>query len=375
MAAVQTVLVVGGGAAGCASAIQLARAGIAVDLVEIKNDVTAVGSGITLQGNALRVLRDLGVYDDVAAAGYGFDTLGLRAPDGTVLVEMPDAKTGGSDLPATVGARRADLARVLVARAQELGAKLRFGTTVDQLVQDESGVEVTFSDGGTGRYDLVVGADGVRSHVRTLLGVEVDIAPVGMGIWRVFTGRPAGLERTDLYYHGACYIAGYCPTGEDSIYAYLVEDAQDRSGLSPDEQLEVMRELAGQYHGPWDDIRELMTDSARINYTHFEWHVLDGPWNRGRVVLIGDAAHSCPPTMAQGCAQALEDAAVLAEVLLDADRLDQPVFDTFTARRLPRARTVVENSVQLSRWLLDHVTDADVPGLMGRTAALLSQRP
>jgi 2-polyprenyl-6-methoxyphenol hydroxylase-like FAD-dependent oxidoreductase len=375
MAAVQTVLVVGGGAAGCASAIQLARAGIAVDLVEIKNDVTAVGSGITLQGNALRVLRDLGVYDDVAAAGYGFDTLGLRAPDGTVLVEMPDAKTGGSDLPATVGARRADLARVLVARAQELGAKLRFGTTVDQLVQDESGVEVTFSDGGTGRYDLVVGADGVRSHVRTLLGVEVDIAPVGMGIWRVFTGRPAGLERTDLYYHGTCYIAGYCPTGEDSIYAYLVEDAQDRSGLSPDEQLEVMRELAGQYHGPWDDIRELMTDSARINYTHFEWHVLDGPWNRGRVVLIGDAAHSCPPTMAQGCAQALEDAAVLAEVLLDADRLDQPVFDTFTARRLPRARTVVENSVQLSRWLLDHVTDADVPGLMGRTAALLSQRP
>jgi 2-polyprenyl-6-methoxyphenol hydroxylase-like FAD-dependent oxidoreductase len=375
MAAVQTVLVVGGGAAGCASAIQLARAGIAVDLVEIKNDVTAVGSGITLQGNALRVLRDLGVYDDVAAAGYGFDTLGLRAPDGTVLVEMPDAKTGGSDLPATVGARRADLARVLVARAQELGAKLRFGTTVDQLVQDESGVEVTFSDGGTGRYDLVVGADGVRSHVRTLLGVEVDIAPVGMGIWRVFTGRPAGLERTDLYYHGACYIAGYCPTGEDSIYAYLVEDAQDRSWLSPDEQLEVMRELAGQYHGPWDDIRELMTDSARINYTHFEWHVLDGPWNRGRVVLIGDAAHSCPPTMAQGCAQALEDAAVLAEVLLDADGLDQPVFDTFTARRLPRARTVVENSVQLSRWLLDHVTDADVPGLMGRTAALLSQRP
>jgi 2-polyprenyl-6-methoxyphenol hydroxylase-like FAD-dependent oxidoreductase len=375
MAAVQTVLVVGGGAAGCASAIQLARAGIAVDLVEVKHDVTAVGSGITLQGNALRVLRDLGVYDDVAAAGYGFDTLGLRAPDGTVLVEMPDAKTGGSDLPATVGARRADLARVLVARAQELGAKLRFGTTVDQLVQDESGVEVTFSDGGTGRYDLVVGADGVRSHVRTLLGVEVDIAPVGMGIWRVFTGRPAGLERTDLYYHGACFIAGYCPTGEDSIYAYLVEDAQDRSWLSPDEQLEVMRELAGQYHGPWDDIRELMTDSARINYTHFEWHVLDGPWNRGRVVLIGDAAHSCPPTMAQGCAQALEDAAVLAEVLLDADGLDQPVFDTFTARRLPRARTVVENSVQLSRWLLDHVTDADVPGLMGRTAALLSQRP
>ncbi len=375
MVAVQTVLVVGGGAAGCATAIPLARAGVAVDLVEIKHDVTATGSGITLQGNALRVLRDLGVYHQVAAAGYGFDTLGLRAPDGTVVVEMPDAKTGGPDLPATVGARRADLARVLVARAQELGAKLRFGTTVEHLRQDDAGVDVTFSDGSTGRYDLVVGADGVRSHVRSLLGVEVDVAPVGMGIWRVFTRRPADLERTDLYYHGACYIAGYCPTGPDSIYAYLVEDAQDRFGLAPDEQLQVMRELAENYHGPWDDIRALMTDSTKVNYTWFEWHVLDGPWNRGRVLLIGDAAHSCPPTLAQGCAQALEDAVVLAEVLLDADALDQQVFDTFTERRLPRARTVVENSLQLARWLLDHVTDADVPGLMGRTTALLSQRP
>lgn len=381
MAAVETVLVVGGGAAGCATAIQLARAGVAVDLVELKPDVTAVGSGITLQGNALRVLRDLGVYDEVAAHGYGFDVVGLRAPDGTVVAEIPDAKTGGEDLPATVGARRADLARLLVARAQQVGVKTRFSTTVDALAQDERGVEVWFSNGSRGRYDLVVGADGLRSHVRDLLGITVEIAPVGMGIWRVFTERPADLERTDLYYHGDCYIAGYCPTGENSIYAYLVEDAQNRSALSPEEQLAVMRELAGHYHGPWDAIRELMTDPSKVNYTWFESHVLDGPWHRGRVVLVGDAAHSCPPTLAQGCAQALEDAVVLAELLLAADTLDQDLFDAFTARRAPRARTVVENSVQLARWLLDHEPPpqaggtADVPALMGATAALLSQRP
>ncbi len=380
MAAVSTVLVVGGGAAGCATAIALARAGVAVELVELKNDVTAVGSGITLQGNALRVLRDLGVYDDVAAGGFGFDTLGLRAPDGTVLVEMSDARTGGEDLPATVGARRADLARVLMSRAREVGVTIRLATTVETLDQDDQGVDVSFSDGSSGRYDVVVGADGVRSHVRDLLGVEVDIAPVGMGIWRVFTQRPDGLERTDLSYQGACYIAGYCPTGEDSIYAYLVEDAQDRSGLTPEQQLAVMRELAGHYHGQWDAIRDLMTDPTKVNYTWFEWHVLDGPWHRGRVVLAGDAAHSCPPTLAQGAAQALEDAVVLAELLLAAETVEQ-ALDAYTARRAPRARTVVENSVQLARWLLDHEPPpqaggtADVPALMGATAALLSQRP
>ncbi len=89
-------------------------------------------------------------------------------------------------------------------------------------------------------------------------------------------------------------------------------------------------------------------------------------------MLIGDAAHTCPPTLAQGAAQALEDAAVLAELLLAADRLDQPLFDAFTRRRYERAKTVVDSSVQLGQWLLDDV-DGDVPGLMGRVSGLVSQ--
>jgi 2-polyprenyl-6-methoxyphenol hydroxylase-like FAD-dependent oxidoreductase len=180
------------------------------------------------------------------------------------------------------------------------------------------------------------------------------------------------VTRTDLYYHGACYIAGYCPTADDSLYAYLVEAAQDRSGLAPDQRLAVMRELASHYHGPWDDIRAVMTDPATINYTWFESHLLAPPWNRGRVVLIGDAAHTCPPTIAQGAAMALEDAAVLADVLLAADRLDQGAFDAFTARRYDRVKTVVEESVQLGQWMLDGV-EGNVPALMGKVMGLVSQ--
>ncbi|WP_433787289.1 FAD-dependent monooxygenase [Actinomycetospora sp. CA-101289] len=377
MPAVQDVLVVGGGAAGCATAMLLARAGVAVDLVEIKPDVTSVGSGLTLQGNALRVLRDLGVYDEVLAAGYAFDVTGLRAPDGTVLVEMRDVRMGGDDLPATVGVPRPELARLLLDRAVADGVKVRLATTVTSVSPDG---DVAFSDGSSGLYDLVVGADGVRSRVRELAGIPAAVDPVGMGIWRVLTTRPESIERTDLTYGGAAYIAGYCPTGEDSIYAYLVEDAQDRTGLSPEEQLATMRALAGQYGGPWVDIRERMADGAPTNYTHFESHVVAAPWHRGRLVLAGDAAHSCPPTLAQGCAQALEDATVLADELLAADDVET-ALTAYVERRLPRARTVVDGSVQLARWLLTHEPPpqaggtADVPGLLGRTAALLTQRP
>ncbi len=372
MPSLRKVLIVGGGAAGCAAAILFARDGAAVDLIEIKPDLSALGSGITVQGNALRVLRQLGVWDEVAAAGYAFNTLGLRTPDGTLLVEMEDARTGGPDLPATVGMYRPALARILTEAAAAAGAKLRYATTVSLVSQDADGVDVTFSDGTSSLYDLVIGADGVRSRLRSLVGVELETRPTGMGIWRVFTSRPASVTRTDLYYRGACYIAGYCPTADDSLYAYLVEDAQDRAQLTPEAKLEVMRELASHYHGPWDDIRDRMTDPATINYTWFESHLLPPPWNRGRVVLIGDAVHTCPPTIAQGAALALEDAAVLADVLLAADDLSQAAFDAFTARRYDRVKTVVEESVQLGQWMLDGV-EGNVPALMGKIMGLVSQ--
>jgi 2-polyprenyl-6-methoxyphenol hydroxylase-like FAD-dependent oxidoreductase len=374
MPAVNNVLVVGGGAAGAAAAILLAEAGVAVDLVEVKPELSTVGSGITVQGNALRVLRQLGVWDEVRAAGYAFDSLGLRAPDpaGSLLVELPDVRSGGPDLPATMGMPRPELARILIDRATTVGVKVRFGTTTTDLAQDEDGVDATFADGSTGRYDLVVGADGIRSWTRRMLGIQLETRSIGMGIWRTFGPRPESVTRTDLYYGGPSYIAGYCPTGENSLYAYIVEKAQDRSTLTPDEQLATMKELSAAYHGPWDDIRETLDDPSRVNYTWFETHVLDAPWNRGRVVLIGDAAHSCPPTIAQGAAQALEDAAVLAELLLAHDDLDQDLWDEFHARRVDRARTVVEASNQLAQWLLDH-EQGDVPALMGRVVGLVSQ--
>lgn len=373
MPAVQNVLVVGAGAAGAATAILLAERGVSVDLVEVKPDISAVGSGITLQGNALRVLEQLGVWDDVRREGFAFSTLGLRAPnaDGSLVVELDDVLTGGPDLPGTVGMYRPTLARILLERATAAGAKVRYGTTFTTLEQDDSGVDVTFADGTANRYDLVVGADGIRSWTRRALGINLETQSTGMGIWRVFAPRPESVTRTDLYYGGPCYIAGYCPTGDDTLYAYLVEDAQDRSPLSPEEGLEVMRGLAEAYHGPWDEIRDTMTDPSKVNYTWFETHLLDAPWNRGRVVLIGDAAHCCPPTLAQGAAQALEDAVVLAELLLAADELTDQVWSDFTARRFERAKTVVEGSLQLGDWLLAH-EQGDVPGLMGRIAHLLS---
>ncbi|PVD07454.1 MULTISPECIES: FAD-dependent oxidoreductase [unclassified Streptomyces] len=372
----RTVLVVGGGAAGNAVTILLRRAGIAVDLIEAKEDWNATaGSGITLQGNALRVLRELGVWEQVEASGFGFGSVGITAPDGTVLHVQDDLRTGGDDLPATVGMQRPRLQRILIEAVRASGASVRLGTTAEILDQDADGVSVRLSDGTEGRYDLVVAADGLGSATRAAIGITDKPEPTGMAIWRVAAPRPAGVTRTDLAYGGPAYIAGYCPTSETTIYAYVVEANRDRASIPSESYADEMRRLTRHYGGHWPEITEHITDPAKVNYTWFDRMLVEGSWHRGRVVLVGDAAHCCPPTLAQGAALSLEDAWVLAQLLTSSGTWDDALFQAYHERRIARVRPVVEASVQIGQWQLDGVRNADVPGLMARTMTLLRELP
>ncbi|MFC7110361.1 FAD-dependent monooxygenase [Nonomuraea rubra] len=289
------VLVIGGGASGNAVTVLLRRAGTTVDLIEAQPDWNVLGSGITLQGNALRVLRELGVWDKVQETGYAFDSVGLAAPDGTVFHVQQGIRTGGEDLPATAGMQRAQLQEILCEAVRASGASVRLGTIANELTQDGTGVAVRFSDGTEGRYDLVIAADGVNSTTRAMIGISDKPEPTGMAIWRVATHRPEGVERSDLSYGGPCYIAGYCPTSQNTMYAYLVEANRDRTAIAPASYAEEMRRLAAGYGGVWPEIAASITDPAKVNYTWFTRLLVEGSWHRGRVVLIGDAAHACPP--------------------------------------------------------------------------------
>ncbi|MDQ0946950.1 2-polyprenyl-6-methoxyphenol hydroxylase-like FAD-dependent oxidoreductase [Streptomyces phaeochromogenes] len=371
-----TVLVVGGGASGNAVTILLRRAGIAVDLIEAKPDWNATtGSGITLQGNALRVLRELGVWEQVEASGYAFGSLGVTAPDGTVLFVAEDIQTGGEDLPATLGMQRPQLQQLLIDTVLASGADVRLGTTAESLEQDTDGVSVLFSDGSQSRYDLVIGADGLNSATRAEIGITDKPEPTGMAIWRIATPRPESVTRTDLAYGGPAYIAGYCPTSANTIYAYLVEGCRDRASIDPATYADEMRRLARSYGGVWPEITEYITGPKKVNYTRFDHLLVEDSWHRGRVVLIGDAAHCCPPTLAQGAAMSLEDALVLAELLTSGRDWDGELLQAYYDRRIPRVRTVVAASMQIGQWQLDGVRDADMAGLVGRTMNLLKERP
>ncbi|MGA5192926.1 FAD-dependent oxidoreductase [Streptomyces exfoliatus] len=376
MSTPRKVLVIGGGAAGNAATILLSRAGIAVDLVEAKDDWNATaGSGITLQGNALRVLRELGVWEQVKASGFAFGSVGITSPGGDVLHVQRDLRTGGDDLPATVGMRRPRLQQILIDAVRSVGATVRLGTTATIVDQDATGVSVRLSDGGEHRYDLVIAADGLGSATRAQIGITDKPEPTGMAIWRVAAPRPVGVERTDLAYGGPAFIAGYCPTSDTTLYAYVVEKNRDRASIPAASYAEEMRSIASAYGGAWPAITATITDPSQVNYTWFDRLLVEGSWHRGRVVLVGDAAHCCPPTLAQGAALSLEDARVLAQLLTGTEVWDEELLQGYYERRIARVRPVVEASVQIGRWQLDRVRDADVPGLMARTMTMLRELP
>ena len=169
MTAVRKVAVIGAGVTGLAAAIQLAKEGVEVDVFEAKPELSALGSGISLQGNALRVFDALGAWDDVRAAGYPFEGLNLRAPGpaAPIVAELPDVKTGGPDYPAAMGMPRPALAQILLAHAQKAGARVRFGVKLTALEDGlGDGVNVVVDGESAGEYDLVIGADGLHSTVR-----------------------------------------------------------------------------------------------------------------------------------------------------------------------------------------------------------------
>jgi 2-polyprenyl-6-methoxyphenol hydroxylase-like FAD-dependent oxidoreductase len=361
------VLVVGGGIAGGVLSLALAQKGVEVILVDLRSELGGVGHGITLQGNALKAFHAVGIYDQLAERGFAFDKLRMRTADGHVIAEIPAPPMGGQDLPPTMGAVRGDIADILAVEVVKAGVDVRLGTTVTAIRDDGDSVTATLSDGSTETIDLLVGADGIRSKVRSMIGIETEPHHVGMGIWRTVARRPAEMECSELYYGGPKYKAGYTPISDDLCYAFLLEEDLDRSFVGEGPNGALLKERGQGYGGIWGQVRDSLADDAIVNYQWIEAICVEEPWFRGRSIIIGDAAHACPPLIAQGAAMCAEDAVVLAEMLTAGDGVDE-VLPRFMQRRFPRVKMVLDNSLQLAEWEIHPETPGADPGrIMGQT--------
>lgn len=344
MSDINKVLIVGGGIGGLCAAIALRRQGIEVDLVEIKSEWTVYGVGIIQQSNVVREMARLGVLDRYLDAAYAFEDVGIYDLQGKALARIPGQRLAGPQYPANVGISRLALHQVLSDTAIELGTQVRLGVTVETYEEFPRDLNVTFTDGSSGRYDLMVGADGVYSKVRGMLyGDTYTPRFTGQAVWRYNFPRHPSIDHLASY-TGAEGNAGLVPLADNLMYMFSTSHEPNNPWYEQDQLAATMRDRLAGIGGLVGELREQITDNSQVIYKPMEVLFVDDPWFKDRVVLIGDAAHATTPHLGQGAGMAIEDALVLAEELFGEGDL-RSRLQRFMMRRFDRCKYIAENSI------------------------------
>jgi len=347
MAEVDKILIVGGGIAGLSLATALGRHGFAPELVERRPAWPTAGAGIALHANAGRMLRTLGLGEAIARAAATLPCFSFHDQQGGLLCQTDLADMWGETGPC-MGITRIRLQEILATAAGN--AKHRLGVAVTALAREADRVWVSFSDGSSGGYDLVVGADGIYSTVRGLTVSPVPPAYAGLMSWRsMIPARPPGLTHLMVLMGEGCFF-GLVPVGGGGTYGFAGIGGK-RFDDPPAGRLERFRRRFAGFGGPVPAYLAALQHDEQLYVSPIEW-VEPGRWRDGRVVLIGDAAHAAPPHMGQGGAMAMEDAVVLAEVLASASTVED-ALEAYETRRRPRAGWVQQQSrIAAKAWIL-----------------------
>jgi 2-polyprenyl-6-methoxyphenol hydroxylase-like FAD-dependent oxidoreductase len=321
------VLIVGAGVAGLAAARALGGAGLVPELVEREPAWGDAGTGIYLPGNATRALRALGLEHAVVDRAVAIPKQRFGDARGRLLLEVDVAALWNGVGPC-LALRRADLHAALLEGAGE--APIRMGVGVHAFHERNGTVAVEFDDESTGEYDLVIGADGVHSTVRRLaFGDDASARPVGQLGWRFVTAGSAEITTWSVMLgHRTAFLT--IPIGNGRVYCYcdVVSEGRDE---------DPVRLFSG-FAQPAPDFLDKAAERELVHRSTIEEVALDA-WTRGRLILIGDAAHATSPNMAQGAAMALEDGVVLAQCLRRLDTIPAALM-AFEARRRPRAEWI-----------------------------------
>jgi salicylate hydroxylase len=352
-----SIAIVGGGLAGLAAAAALARLGFAAHVFEAAPQLGEIGAGVNVSPQAIRVLRAIGVGENVAAAA--------NVPPGVLTRDMHSGVTLAYRDHANVEARfgapvcsfhRADLLDALAHGADR--SRIHLGHRLVAIDEETAGVALRFANGVTHHAALVLAADGIHSQVRRTLYGDDHPSYTGQMVWRALIPGAAAL--TDALEPGHVQWLGsgrhffaYYLRGREVVNLVTQQDTEQwvEEGWSIPGDVEEMR---ASFPNPEPRLKVLLDAVTRCS----KWGLFLRPptenWGRGRIQLIGDAAHAMLPNAGQGAAQAFEDAYILARWL--AAMPDDPVaaMENFRRIRIPRVHGVQRRSAAIVRAKHDY---------------------
>lgn len=359
------VAVIGCGIGGISVALALARKGIAVHVYERASEIGEVGAGLQAGPNAGRILGELGVLDHLTVRAVLPDRAVMRAIDtGEEIIAIDLAS-----FPDRYGSpyrvmHRGDLLSGLLKAAAETGlVAVTPGKELVDVQQDTDSATAIFADGTSATAEVVIGADGIRSRVRALLGDDSPPLASNYVIYRGTFPRTSEFENAVTLQTGPHHHVMHYPIRGGQEMNLVCSFRSERGPVGSD-AWGTVEELEEAFAAANPVVRSAIGHLERSRkWVQFDREPRAG-WSEGRVLLVGDAAHAAHQYFAQGACQALEDAVVLADLAAGADDL-AGVFTKFEAARYPRTRAVQRGS----RWW-GELTHVDEQAAVARDAML-----
>ena len=336
----KSIAIIGGGIAGLAAAIAVARHGARVVVFEQAAAISEVGAGLQISPNGLRVLDALGLAPGLA-------------PDGAVrarAVSLRDYRRGAEVVRLDLGhlaagqeyhfVHRADLIGLLLEAARRHGAEIRPARRVVRIATDGKGARVEFETGAPCTADLVIAADGVRSIARGALNETAPARFTGQVAWRAVVRNSCDHPPEARVHMGpGRHLVSYPLRGGTLVNLVAVEERAQWTAEGW-EHTDDAAHLRAAFDGFGGDVAHLLAQVSAPGLWGLFRHPVATRWHGDGLVLMGDAAHPTLPFLAQGANMALEDAWVLADCL---SRAPNPAaFARYQALRRPRVRRVIE---------------------------------
>lgn len=358
-------VIAGAGIGGLVAALVLRRAGFEVEVYEKARQLGEVGAGVQINPAGMRIMDALGLLERVRAIGFVPKARHMLVWDTGYRANQPhvsDDTVARFGFPSTT-VHRADFHAVLVEAVLAAGVEtIRTSCAVTGFEQDDEGVTVSFSDGGSTRSDLLIGADGVHSVIRQQLFGRSVAEFTGSVAWRgIFP--PDRLPPESRSLDGRSWMG---PNGHFVTYPIRrgelinVVGHIDRTDWQVESwtELGTTEEFRNDFDG-WHEVVQQMITAIDVPY---KWALFLHPtmqrWSRGRVTLLGDACHPTLPYLAAGANMAIEDAFVLARCLGAPGGDVADALRRYEAARIPRTTRIVDESAA-NRFNFHHPDLAD----------------
>lgn len=327
------IIVAGAGIAGLAVAKALELNGHQCQVIEQSVESRPSGMGIFLLGNATRALSQLGVLEAVEPNAHRIDEQFIFSSDGR-LIHKTRSKEFWSDCGPCLAMPRSVLIQALLSSLSN--TDICYGKAVVDVEPASSGFRALYSDGTSQSCDLVVAADGINSRLRN---GACQIRPRSLGItcWRTVLDNTANIRTwTAMLGRGRTLLA--IPLSEERVYLY----ADCRTIDVPTNTVLGLLELFAGFNSPLGELVAQLNSPTEIHFGELQ-EIPEQNCNKNGLVLVGDAAHACSPSMAQGAGMALEDALVLAD-LISKYSSTAVVSRVFAAQRMDRVSWVQQQS-------------------------------